>query len=119
MFLAPSRNRLQAASQSLAHRPNVDREFSPPTAVADMREAQKIESHRLPFTLLLRLDQDCPPKCDQPGLLRVKRQAVLREPLGQHRQNSLRILSILKAKNESSSAGESAFASPFFSTRES
>jgi hypothetical protein len=41
MFLAPSRNRLQASSQSLAHCPNVDRKLSPQAAPANVRETQK------------------------------------------------------------------------------
>jgi hypothetical protein len=104
MVLAPVRHRLHAAPKAFANGPDVNRKPSPPAARTEVRKAEKIEGRGLRRIGVPR--QRRAPKRQQPRLLGVKRQAILRESLGQHCQDPLRILAILKAKNEGSRPGE-------------
>ena len=98
MLLAPLRHRLHTPPKAFAHGPDVNREPAPSAARTDVREAEEIEGRRLWRVGVTR--QRRAPKRQQPRLLGVKRQPILCETLGQHVQDTLGILAILKAENE-------------------
>ena len=78
--LTPLGDRLQPPTESLADRPHVYCELPLPAACADVRESEEIERGWF-LALSLRIFLSIPPKFDQPCLLRVQRQTVLRKPL--------------------------------------
>src|SRR5256712_4258478 len=98
--LAPRRSPFEAPAQPLPHRPNVDGELPPPASRTDVGKAQKVKRAWLRPPALVRLRQSLAPKLDQASLARMQPQPVLLESLSQHRQDSLRILPILKTENE-------------------
>ncbi len=73
------------------------RELPRPASCAPVRETQEIEGISLgvhPSRLIV----GTTPKFHQAGLLRMKRQTVLREPLRQYLKNTFRVLLELKAQ---------------------
>ena len=100
VLLTPAGEGFQAPPEPLPHRPDVDREVPPTASLADMREAQEVERGRFLPPFPFRSRQGFPPELNQSSLVRVKSQSVLREPLGQHLQDFLRLLPVLKTENE-------------------
>ena len=62
-----------------------------------MRKPQEVERFGLPFSLACSILGRMTPKLNEPRLLRVQRQSVLRESLMEGFKDSLRILPVLKA----------------------
>src|SRR6266540_4334003 len=107
MLFAPVSHSLQAPLQAFSHRLDVDRERSSAVSRCDVCETEKVERLRRLSARSLRFPHRRPAKLDEPGLLGMEREPVFGESLSQHFQHSLRVLLVLKAQNESSSAGES------------
>jgi hypothetical protein len=98
MLLAPLRHRLHTPPKTFAYRPDVNREPPPPAARTHVREAEEIEGRRLWRVGTTREGRAS--ERQQPRLLGMKRQAILRESLVKDLQDPLRILAVLKAENE-------------------
>jgi len=98
MVLAPLRHRLHAASKAFANGSDVNREPPPPAARTHVREAEEIEGRRLWRVVWAR--QCRASERQKQRLLGMKRQAILRESLVKDCQDTLRILTVLKAENE-------------------
>jgi hypothetical protein len=67
---------------------------------AEMRETKEVERLRLPQTPRLSPPSGMPPKLDQPGLVGMKFQPELREPLAKISPEPLRILLMLETNSE-------------------
>src|SRR2546425_11253839 len=78
----------------------MNREVPLPASLTDVRESEKIECSGLRPTRFLRLGQGFPPKLQQPSLVRMQCQSVLRKSLCQHIEHFLGVLPILKTENE-------------------
>src|SRR3989338_5775108 len=98
VLLAPLRHRLHTASKAFANGPDVNREPPSSAACTDVREAEEVEGRR-PWRIGAARERRASER-QQPRLLGMKRQAILRESLGEDLQDSLRVLAILKAENE-------------------
>ena len=98
MVLAPLRHRPHTASKAFAHGPDVNRKPPPPAARTHVRETEKVEGRRLPRVGTARTRRAA--ERQEPRLLGVERQTLLRESLGKHVQDPLRVLAMLKAENE-------------------
>jgi len=71
----------------------------PVDCAPDVREAEEIEGRRL-WRVGVTRPAPSVPNANSRVFVGVKRQAILCETLGQHFQDTLRILAILKAENE-------------------
>src|SRR5437773_1177199 len=97
MFSTPCGDGEQPAPQALLHRAHMHCEFASPASSSPVREAQEVERGGLglrPFRLIV----GTAAKLHQASLLRMERQAVLRKPLRQNLEYSLRILFELEAQ---------------------
>ena len=65
-----------------------------------MRETKEVERLRLPPTPRLSPPSGMPPELDQPGLIGMKFQPELREPLAKISPEPLRILLMLETNSE-------------------
>src|SRR6266566_10164723 len=98
MLSAPLRHRLHTSPKALAESPDVNREPPRSAARTHVRETEEVEGRwlrRVGMTRECRASER-----DEPRLLRVKCQPILGESLGQHGQDSLRILPVLKTEYE-------------------
>src|SRR6202048_3826447 len=93
-------DRLELRSHAVAPGLPFDQEATPARFTADEDEAEEVEGFRLaepaPLAVLRRIASEL----DQPGLLRVKRQRKLRQPLAQCVQEALGVTLVLEADNE-------------------
>jgi hypothetical protein len=67
---------------------------------AEMRETKEVERLRLPQTPRISPPSGMPPELDQPGLIGMKFQSELREPLAKISPEPLRILLMLETNSE-------------------
>ena len=95
--LAPLRDRLQATTEPFAHRAHVHCELPSSAACRDVREPKEIKCGRF-LPLPLCVSYGLPAKFHQPRLLRVERQPLAGEPLGQCILHLFRVLPVLEAQ---------------------
>jgi hypothetical protein len=81
MMLAPLRRRLHTAPKTFANGPDVNREQPSSAARTDVRETEEVEGRR-PWRIGAARKRRASER-QQPRLLGMKRQAVLRESLGE------------------------------------
>ena len=105
VLLAPLGDRLQAPTEPFAHRPHAHCEFPSSAACGDVRKPKEVKCGRF-LPLPLCVSYGLSPKFHQPRLLRVKRQPIAGEPLGQYTLHLFRVLSVLEAQYGSSRPGE-------------
>ncbi len=91
MFPTPFGDGDKPSPQALLHRAQMQRESPCPASATPVRETQEIKSSSLGL-LPSRLVVGTTPEFHQSGLVRVKRQTILREPLWQNLKNTFRIL---------------------------
>src|SRR6516225_2301569 len=72
---------LQLPSQALGDRPALQGKVPLPVLPADMREAQKVERFRLPFSPVFPILFGVPPELDLARLVRMQCQPKLPQPL--------------------------------------
>ena len=98
VLLAPLRHRLHTALKTCANGPDVNREPPSSAARTHVREAEEVEGRR-PWRIGAARERRASER-QQPRLLGVKRQPVLRETFDEHLKDSLGVLPILKTENE-------------------
>ena len=93
---------LQLCPHSIPPSLPFDLEFAPTSFAADKDEAQEGEGLRFTETALLAAFRREASKLDQPGLLRMKRQRKLLQPLTHLVEEAPGVTLMLEADNESS-----------------
>ena len=90
VLLAPLRHRLRTSPKTFTNGPDVNREPPSSAARTHVREAEEVEGRR-PWRVGAARKRRASER-QQPRLLGMKRQAVLRESLGEDLQDSLRTI---------------------------